>query len=824
MPEDFADFISHLTDNAKLSVQHADAIARGNGSAYIGTEHLLLGLLAQGSSMGAKVLADAGVTLPRAEQALGLEPQQVVVSTGAVGLSETALLTLRMGWEVAKEFNHDFLGTEHILYSLLKQDNARATVLLREMNVDVDDVMSELENYFDRTRGEHGDVATEPKQRPVRGGVLSTFGIDLTTKAAAGELDAMIGRAKEVERLITIVSRRTKNNPVLIGEPGVGKTAIVEGLAQRIVREEVPDHLLDRRVIMLDMAAMIAGTKYRGEFEDRLKKVISEIKKQGNIIVFIDELHLLVGAGAAEGSMDAANILKPALARGELHMIGATTLDEYRKHIEKDTALERRFQTIIVKEPSAKETLAILKGLKSYYEKHHGVAMGDDILESAVYMSDRYIADRFMPDKAIDVIDEAAARVRVKQGHRPSRQRELLKELKGLNEKMEDAVASEDYERAALYKQRISQINDRIETAREQMETKAAIALTEDDIAHAIAVMTNIPVEKVQTSEAKLLRSLEKHLGKYIIGQKEAVEKVARAIRRTRSGVASQKRPIGSFVFMGPTGVGKTELARVLAREVFGSSDALIKIDMSEFGEKHTTSRLIGAPAGYVGYEDGGKLTDKVRRQPYSVVLFDEIEKAHPDVFQLLLQLLEDGTLTDAKGRSVSFRNTIIILTSNLGADKMMQESSLGFHSQKQDDKKLESLHVRNEKLTQEALEKFMRPELINRFDGIVTFRALTRNEVAKIFDLQIEELRQRLVRQGLGIRIRPSAKRLLMNKGYSAKFGARPLRRVIEDELEHTIAEGVLSGIYEKGAILDVSTHKGELTVEQRTESANED
>jgi ATP-dependent Clp protease ATP-binding subunit ClpC len=822
MPEDFADFISHLTDNAKLSVQHADAIARGNGSAYIGTEHLLLGLLAQGSSMGAKVLADAGVTLPRAEQALGLEPQQVVVSTGAVGLSETALLTLRMGWEVAKEFNQDFLGTEHILYSLLKQNNARATVLLREMNADVEDIMGELESYFDRTRGEHGDVATEPKQRTVRGGALSTFGIDLTTKAAACELDAMIGRTKEVERLVTILSRRTKNNPVLIGEPGVGKTAIVEGLAQRIVREEVPDHLLDRRVIMLDMAAMIAGTKYRGEFEDRLKKVVSEIKKQGNVIVFIDELHLLVGAGAAEGSMDAANILKPALARGELHMIGATTLDEYRKHIEKDTALERRFQTIVVKEPTSKETLAILKGLRSYYEKHHGVAMSDDILESAVYMSDRYVADRFMPDKAIDVIDEAAARVRVKQGHRPSRHRELVKELKNLNEKMEDAVASEDYERAAMYKQRISQINDRLETARAAMESKTAIALTEDDIAHAIAVMTNIPVEKVQTSEAKLLRSLEQHLGKYIIGQKEAVEKVARAIRRTRSGVASQKRPIGSFVFMGPTGVGKTELARILAREVFGSVDALIKIDMSEFGEKHTTSRLVGAPAGYVGYEDGGKLTDKVRRQPYSVVLFDEIEKAHPDVFQLLLQLLEDGTLTDAKGRSVSFRNTIIILTSNLGADKMMQESSLGFHSPKQGDKKLEDLHKRNEKLTREALDKFMRPELINRFDGIMTFRALTRAEVAKIFDLQIEELRQRLVRQGLGIRVQPSAKRYLINKGYSPKFGARPLRRAIEDELEHTIAEGVLSGIYTKGAILEVSTHKGELTVEQRTESAS--
>lgn len=822
MPEDFADFISHLSDNARASVQSADMIARGSGNSYIGTEHLLLGLLSQGSSTGAKVLADVGVTLPRAEQALGIEPKHVVVSTGAVGLSETALLTLRMGWEIAKEFNHDSLGTEHILYSLLKQNNARATVLLREMGVDVDDVMSELENYFDQSRNDHGDVATEPKQRTVHGGALSTFGVDLTSKAAAGELDPMIGRNKEVERLVTILSRRTKNNPVLIGEPGVGKTAIVEGLAQRIVREEVPDHLLDRRVIMLDMAAMIAGTKYRGEFEDRLKKVVGEIKKQGNVIIFIDELHLLVGAGSAEGSMDAANILKPALARGELHMIGATTLDEYRKHIEKDTALERRFQAIIVKEPNLKETLSILKGLRSYYEKHHGVSMGDEVLESAVYMSDRYIADRFMPDKAIDVIDEAAARIRVKQGHRPSRHRELVKELKGLNEKMEDAVASEDYERAALYKQRISQINGRLEKEREMMESKQSIALTEDDVAHAIATMTNIPVEKVQTSEAKLLRQLEKHLGKSIIGQHEAVEKVARAIRRSRSGVASQKRPIGSFVFMGPTGVGKTELAKVLAREVFGSSDALVKIDMSEFGEKHTTSRLLGAPAGYVGYDDGGKLTDKIRRQPYSVVLFDEIEKAHPDVFQILLQLLEDGTLTDAKGRSVSFRNTIVILTSNLGADKMMKESTVGFHAANQADSGLQDLHKRNERLTREALEKFMRPELINRFDGIVTFRALTRQEVGKIFDLQIEELRRRLVRKGLGLTVRPSAKKHLIDKGYSAKYGARPLRRVIEDELEHQIAEGVLSGNYAKGAILEAGTRKGELIVEQRTEAAS--
>ncbi len=820
MPEDFTEFISHLSANARQSVQHADAIARGNGSNYIGTEHLLLGVLAQGSSAGAKLLADAGVTLAQAEHVLDIRPTKIVVSTGAVGLSETALLTLRMGWETAKEYNHDHLGTEHILYSLLRQGTARATTLLRdEMNVDIDDVVSELESYFDRNRGEHGDIATEPRVRPVKGGALSTFGIDLTSKAASSQLDPMVGRAKETERLVTVLSRRTKNNPVLIGEPGVGKTAIVEGLAQRIVHEEVPDHLLDKRVIMLDMAAMIAGTKYRGEFEDRLKKVISEIKKQGNIIVFIDELHLLVGAGAAEGSMDAANILKPALARGELHMIGATTLDEYRKHIEKDTALERRFQSIIVKEPSLKETLAILKGLRSYYEKHHGVSMSDDVLEAAVYMSDRYIADRFMPDKAIDVIDEASALVRVKQGHKPSKQRELLKELKNLNERMEDAVASEDYERAALYKQRVSQIQEQVDAVREAQERKEAIALSDDDIAHAIAVMTSIPAEKVRANEASLLKTLEKQLGKYVIGQEEAVAKVARAIRRSRSGVASEKRPIGSFVFMGPTGVGKTELARVLAREVFGSEDALIKIDMSEFGEKHTTSRLVGAPAGYVGYEDGGKLTDKIRRQPYSVVLFDEIEKAHPDVFQLLLQLLEDGMLTDAKGRAVSFRNTIIILTSNLGADKMMKETSLGFRGTAKGNE-LEHLHQRNAKATREELEKFMRPELINRFDGIVTFRALTRPEVGKIFDLLIEQLRQRLVRQSIGLHITPAAKRFLIDKGYSAKYGARPLRRTIEDELEHTIAEGILDGQYEKGAILEVRIDNKALHIEPKTES----
>ncbi len=821
MADDFAEFVSHLTDNARTSLQHADAIARGYGSAYIGTEHLLLGVLAQGSSVGAKVLADAGVTLDRAELALNLTPRNLVVSTGAKGLSETAKLTLKMSWEIAQEFHQDYLGTEHILYSILTQKNARATVLLRDMNVDVGEITNDLEEFFDRQNsafeeaGESG-TSTQAKKKRGSGGALEAFGTDLTAKARAGELDPVIGRNDQEERMVTILSRRTKNNPVLIGEPGVGKTAIVEGLAQRIAREDVPDHLLDKRVIQLDLAAMIAGTKYRGEFEERLKKVVDELREQKNTIIFIDELHLLVGAGAAEGALDAANMLKPALARGELHLIGATTLDEYRKHIEKDTALERRFQTIIVPEPNMRDTVAIIKGLRSYYEKYHNVTMSDELVEDAVYMADRYVSERFMPDKAIDVIDEAAALVRVRSGRKPSKLRDFTRQLKNLNEKMEEAVAGEDYERAALYKTRISQI-----TSKADDENKTPITLTEYDVAKAIATMTGVPAERVQKSEAKLLRRLEKHLSKFIIGQDEAVEKVARAIRRSRSGVASNKRPIGSFVFMGPTGVGKTELAKVLAREVFGNESALVKIDMSEFGEKHNTSRLLGAPAGYVGYEDGGKLTAKIRRRPYSVVLFDEIEKAHPDVFQLLLQLLEDGKLTDAKGRTVDFTNTIVILTSNLGTERMAKESSLGFHASTKSDKEhLDAMHDENAAAAEEALSHMMRPELINRFDSIVTFRALTNKEIGKIFDNLIEELSQRLIRKGIHLVVKPSAKRLLIEKGYSEKFGARPLRRAIQDLLEHQIADGILSGEYEKGSVLEIGARKGIIVVDVEHET----
>ncbi len=823
MSDDFAEFVSHLTDNARTSLHHANIIAQGYNSPYIGTEHLLLGVLAQGSSVGAKLLADAGVTLERAQVALNLVPITTIISAGAKGLSETAKLTLKLGWEIAQEFHQDYLGTEHIVYSILTQKNARATVLLRDMNVDIPELTADLEEFFDRQNDLYdvdSNGQTKTKKQPKRKGALEIYGTDLTALAKSGKLDPVIGRDNEQERMVTILSRRTKNNPVLIGEPGVGKTAIVEGLAQRIVHEDVPDHLLDKRLVQLDLASMIAGTKYRGEFEERLKNVISELQDQKNVIVFIDELHLLVGAGAAEGALDAANILKPVLARGKLQLIGATTLEEYRKHIEKDTALERRLQAIVVAEPKMKDTIAIVKGLRPHYERHHGVSMTDEVLENAVYMADRYVSERFMPDKAIDVIDEASALVRVKSGQKPSKIRDYMKQLKNLNEKMEEAAVGEDYERAALYKTRISQLTSKLEETRQEFDKKTPIVLTDDDVAHAIASMTGIPVSRVRKSEAKLLRHLEQHLGKYIIGQKEAVEKVASAIRRSRSGVASSSRPIGSFVFMGPTGVGKTELAKVLAREVFGSEEALIKIDMSEFGERHNTSRLLGAPAGYVGYDDGGQLTDKIKRQPYSVVLFDEIEKAHRDVFNLLLQILEDGTLTDAKGHKVDFSNAIIILTSNLGADRLMKESSLGFHAKSSSDQQaLDEVHDENAAATKEALSKLMRPELINRFDAIVTFRALTRKEIGKIFDNLINELQDRLIHKGIHLVIKPSAKRLLIDRGYDEKFGARPLRRTIQDLLEHQIADGILADEYDKGTVLTVEAKNGLIEVKVENE-----
>lgn len=807
--DEFQEILNHLTENALQSLRHADTIARTSGSPYIGTEHLLLGVLAQEGSMGAKVLEGVGITLDRARLALNLTPKTLVMNMGGKGLSETAKLTLKMAYNIAQDFNQDYCGTEHIIYSILNQKNARATILLKDLNVNIDTVANELEQFLNRQQYDGPSVgpgAKSPRRtKKVRKTALDFFGTDLTAQARDKKLDPVVGREPQIRRVITILNRRTKNNPVLIGEPGVGKTAIVEGIAQRIINEEVPDSLLDKRIIMLDLTAMIAGTKYRGEFEDRLKRVMSELENDRNNIVFIDELHLIVGAGSAEGSMDAGNILKPALARGKIQLIGATTTNEYTKHIEKDAALERRLQPIMVPEATPAETLAILKGLRPHYEEFHGVKISDEVLKSTVELAKRYINDRFMPDKAIDLLDETAAHIRLDKGRTPPKVRQLQNELKLSNTRIEDAVETEDYEKAAKYKQRVSQIQQELNELHVTEKSTKPIGITDEDMAETVARFTGVPAKKVIRSEAKYLMNLEKTLAKYIVGQEEAVEAVAKAIRRNRSGVSTAKRPIGSFVFLGPTGVGKTELARVLAREFFGGEEALVKIDMSEFGEKHTAARLVGAPAGYVGYDEGGQLTDKIRRQPYSLVLFDEIEKAHPDVFNMLLQILEDGCLTDAKGRKIDFTNTIVIMTSNIGAEKLQKEVDFGFQSRSQKSKDSFEQHESNKGKVMDELKKMMRPELINRIDKIIVFHALSQKNISKILDLQVDELQERLVKHGLRLKLTPKARKYMLENGYDPLNGVRPMRRLLQDTLEDKVALELLGDTYKKGDIIQV-------------------
>lgn len=824
---DFQDFLNHLTDNALQSLKHADAIARSFGSAYVGTEHLLLGVLAQDTSMGSKILEGVGVTLDRARLALNMTPKTLVINMGAKGLSETAKLTLKMAYDVAQDFNQELCGTEHIIYSILSQKNARATLLLRDMQVDVDTIVSELEQFLNRQQYDDGEHQHDTKRRAKKGRktALDIFGSDLTAQAQASKLDPVVGRENQIRRLITILNRRTRNNPVLIGEPGVGKTAIVEGLAQRIVAEDVPDSLIDKRIILLDLAAMVAGTKYRGEFEERLKKVMAELETDNKTIVFIDELHLIVGAGAAEGAMDAGNILKPALARGKIQVIGATTTAEYTKHIEKDAALERRFQPIQVPETTVPETIAILKGLRKHYEAFHNVKVSDLVIEDTVALSERYVNDRFMPDKAIDLLDETAAHLRVDKGKTPPEVRKLQKELKLVNTRKDEAGENEDYERAASFKQRASQIKEDLKKLQVKSKSADRLVMTSEDVADVVARMTGVPVSKVVRAEAKYLLRLEKTLGKHIVGQDEAVTAVAKAVRRNRVGISAGKRPIGSFIFLGPTGVGKTELARVLAREFFGSDETLVKIDMSEFSEHHNTSRLVGAPAGYVGYDEGGQLTDKIRRQPYSLVLFDEIEKAHPEVFNLMLQILEDGVLTDAKGRKIDFTNTIVIMTSNIGADKLQKEANFGFQATAPVDlKNLDHLHNSNKEKVYEELKKMMRPEFLNRIDKTIVFRALTKKDVMKILDLQLDELRERLVKHGLGLQLDSKAGHYLLKNGYDAQNGVRPMRRLIQDTIEDQIALKVLDNDYQKGDIIRVSAGKDDLTYTIENEVAHHD
>ncbi len=784
-----------------------------------------MGVLAQSGSMGAKILSDAGVSVDQARIALNLAPKTMVINMGSKGLSETAKLTLKMAQEIANDFDQEFTGTEHILYSILTQKNARATRLLADMNIDIDTLTADLESIMNQQQGGRGQTGDKPTKRRTGSKrnktALDFFGTDLTNMAREGKLDPVIGREAQVSRVMTILNRRTKNNPVLIGEPGVGKTAIVEGLAQRIVAEDVPDSLLDKRIIMLDLPGMIAGTKYRGEFEERLKKVMSELEADNKTIVFIDELHLIVGAGAAEGAMDAGNILKPALARGKMQLIGATTTNEYTKHIEKDAALERRLQPVIVPETNVPETLAILKGLRKHYEEFHGVTVSDEVLEDTVNLAARYINDRFMPDKAIDLLDETSAHLRVGKGKTSPEVRKLQKELKLLNGRIEDAADRQDYEKAAEYKTKASQLSDDLKALEAKHKTSKRLTVTSEDVAEVVARMTGVPVKKVIRSEAKYLLALEKNLGKHIIGQSEAVEAVSKAIRRNRVGIGSHKRPIGSFIFLGPTGVGKTELARVLASEFFGSEDSLVKIDMSEFGEHHNVSRLLGAPAGYVGYDDGGQLTDKIRRQPYSLVLFDEIEKAHPDVFNMLLQILEDGKITDGKGRAIDFTNTIVIMTSNIGAERLQKEASLGFQADSRTDMEdLDALHQVNKDKVHDVLKKMMRPELLNRIDKTIVFRALTKKDIMHILDLQIEELRGRLVKHGLGLQLTQSAKDYMLKHGYDAHNGVRPLRRLIQETLEDHLSLALLNETYHKGDVIKVAIKNNELSYDRQRET----
>ena len=823
IPEDFQEIISRMSENSHKSLERAEFFSRKFKTGYIGIEHILLGILANRESSAATLAYEHGLKF---EDLYDFFVENLPISKSIPdfvdpnvrALTDRAVFALKMASLISGDDNE--IGTKNLLFSILKQKDLKLQVVLRQTGADIEGLVNAFDILFSNENSAEGIDEIEQKsfrknsekqQSSREIAILKKFGEDLTEKAKNGELDPVIGRETEVQRLITVLLRRTKSNPVLIGEAGVGKTAVVELLAQKISKEQVPSQLIGKRIFEIDLAGMLAGTKFRGQFEERLKNVIKALEKYQEIIAFIDEIHLLAGTGSAEGAMDAANILKPALARGKIKLIGSTTFDEFKKSIEKDSALNRRFQSVQVEEPSLNETIEILKGLREKYEKYHNIEVSDEVLGEIVDMSARYIFDRQMPDKAIDILDEAGALAASEKVSKPNKILEFSREIEKLNEKQIWAAENEDFEGAALYKTRISQLRKKLSEEEQKAKSSKKIILTSDYVARAISLKTNIPVQKISKNQAKILQNLEKYLSKKVIGQSEAIEEISKAIRRNKSGISDENRPIGSFIFLGPTGVGKTELSRQLANEVFGGSKALIKIDMSEFGEKHKTSQLLGAPAGYVGYGEGGTLTEKIRRQPYSVVLFDEIEKAHPDTFNLLLQLLEDGELTDSQGRKVSFKNTVVILTSNLGASEMMNEKSLGFEVESSSKKN----HSKNKKFARKALEKVLKPELLNRFDGIITFQSLSKTEIGKIFDILLADLNNRLLRKGLNLKVRKSAKDFIIEKGYDAKNGARPLRRAIEDLLEHKVAEEILAKNPPKGTQFVASAKNGEIIIE---------
>ncbi len=803
-----------FTKRAKQVLQLATDEARTFNHPYVGTEHILLGLIRESEGIAARVLDDLGVKLTQARNAV-----EFIVGVGEVAYPSEQELTARAkkvieyAIEEAKRLNHHYIGTEHLLLGLVRNGEGVATGVLDIMGVSLEQVRNQVMRVLRHgtTPSTERPSATQqsPQQRQSKTPYLDALGTDLTEMAEAGRLDPVIGRQHEIERVIQILSRRTKNNPALIGEPGVGKTAIVEGLAQRILQNEVPDSIKGKRVVALDMGALVAGTKYRGQFEERLKRVVDEIKET-RCILFIDEFHTIIGAGGAEGTLDAANILKPALSRGELQTIGATTLDEYRKYIERDAALERRFQPIMVDEPSAEDTIQILRGIKGRYEDFHQLQISDEALRSAALLSARYVPDRFLPDKAIDLIDEAASRVRMYRSATPPRLRDALRGLEALRKEREAALEDEQFTLADDLRDREDRMRSRITTIESEMGTEAderAIErpyVTDEDIAEVVGMWTGIPVKRLQGNETARLMQMESALHARVVGQEEAIVTISKAVRRARAGLKDPKRPIGSFIFLGPTGVGKTELAKALAEFMFGSEDSLIKIDMSEFQERHTTSRLVGSPPGYVGYGEGGQLTDSVRRKPYSVVLFDEIEKAHPEAFNLLLQVLEDGNLTDGKGRRVDFRNTIIIMTSNIGTEHIRRASSIGFGS---DAANIDEEDTRRK--VEDALKQMFRPEFLNRLDATIIFHPLTSEEIRQISTIMIKRVQQQLDEHKLELLIKEPALDLLARRGYDPTFGARPLRRIITNLIEDPLAEGFLEGRFIDGDKIVVDTQE---------------
>jgi ATP-dependent Clp protease ATP-binding subunit ClpC len=800
-----ADRFDKFTERARRVLTLAQEEAQRFNHNYIGTEHLLLGLVREGDGVAAKVLANLGVELNKVRSAvefiIGRGDRAVL---GEIGLTPRAKKVIELAVDEARRLNHHYIGTEHLLLGLVREGEGIAAGVLESLGVNLERVRAETTRILSQSMPQDPQRQRTQTRTPT----VDQLGMDLTSAARAGKLDPVIGRHKEIERVIQILSRRQKNNPVLIGEPGVGKTAIAEGLAQRIIAGDVPETLQGKRLLTLDIGSLVAGTKYRGEFEERLKKVIEEIKSSGNCVLFIDELHMLVGAGAAEGAVDAANILKPSLSRGELQCVGATTLDEYRKHIERDAALERRFQPIVVEEPSVEETIEILRGIKERYEEHHKLTITEDAIKSAAELASRYVSDRFLPDKAIDLVDEASSRVRIRKSSTPPSLKEAMRGLDALRKEKDTAIANQEYERAAQLRDQELKLQSKIEKMEEGWEADRESekpVVTEEDIAEVVSMWTGIPLARIASEESARLLKMEEALHEKVIGQHEAIVAVAKAVRRARAGLKDPKRPIGVFIFLGPTGVGKTHLARALAEFMFGSEDNMIKLDMSEFMEKHSVARLIGAPPGYIGYDDGGQLTDTVRRKSYCLILLDEIEKAHPEVFNMLLQVFDDGHLTDAKGRKVDFRNTIIIMTSNVGSDLIRRDRTISLSGNRDEAKTAEDAYNRMKEKVLNEMKNVFRPEFLNRIDSTVVFHALNKEHIGDIVVLNLKDVRKQLEQKGVGFEVSEEARVWLGDKGFDPVFGARPLRRLIQNEVEDRLSEALLQGEFGPGDAVEL-------------------